>query len=692
MSIVKAGKSFLNSAINVNKLIVPQLNHLLPNNKQSYQSKDSTDIKLDYKTYRKTDNKMVYMIKINADIDYVKPTIYSCAIDMSGSMSEPCTNGDIECEKFSKLDLVKHSLKTIVYCARPEDKIVLTGFNSIPIELSDVLNMDEMGKRELLNIIESMSAGGGTNIIDALNVSLKRVKDYDGVENNIFTMVLSDGNDNSVLPRNEVNYSKLNTTITTFGYGYDDSIDSKMLANISSNGNGSFVHIPDHSICGSAFVNYISNCYSTSLNIYDIHTNGKTILYDQPKILMGGLQSGYGKKLIVSVEDNKDCEIYINGKGYILKPSNNSSSISVSTSVNNSKVNDPLNIMNENIGLMFELAKFMINNELYKSLESKYLATDPMIEIKKYTDELLKLLQISSLCQFNNNTTVLNDDNKILIEKLLLNIKSNDAHNGQIEKALSNQKWLKKWGYHYIRMFLSAHRTQMALNFKDSSYDEYKGTRFNEIIKEVESIYKTIPAPTPSLSNTPFNGNFQASFYNPQGPCFDGNSVVTLENGNPEFVKNIRKGDKVMNSRGNVMEIKYVIKTKIPNKKIVANIINDMIITPYHPVYLNGVWNFPANLKEPAEVECEEIYDFVVDDHHIVTINNVDVITLGHGFTHDKILKHKLFGTSKIIEHLEKVDYNGDRYIVVNSYNPSYIVDEDGNKVIDDIAIDVERN
>lgn len=60
--------------------------------------------------------------------------------------------------------------------------------------------------------------------------------------------------------------------------------------------------------------------------------------------------------------------------------------------------------------------------------------------------------------------------------------------------------------------------------------------------------------------------------------------------------------------------------------------LNGMKVTPWHPIRINdkGTWNFPAKIGTVILVECDYVYNFVLDKHHIMTINGIDVITLGH--------------------------------------------------------------
>ena len=77
-------------------------------------------------------------------------------------------------------------------------------------------------------------------------------------------------------------------------------------------------------------------------------------------------------------------------------------------------------------------------------------------------------------------------------------------------------------------------------------------------------------------------------------------------------------------------------------------------MTPWHPVRMKGEWHFPISLHKPQEQECERVYNFVLDRGHILlSHDNVECVTLGHGFTDSPVVQHDYFGTQRVIEDLK---------------------------------------
>ena len=64
----------------------------------------------------------------------------------------------------------------------------------------------------------------------------------------------------------------------------------------------------------------------------------------------------------------------------------------------------------------------------------------------------------------------------------------------------------------------------------------------------------------------------------------------------------------------------------------------------------------PCSLvSAPTEIPCEEVYNFALDQGHTVIVNDIECVTLGHGFK-DDIVRHSYYGTQRVIEDLRQLD------------------------------------
>ena len=65
----------------------------------------------------------------------------------------------------------------------------------------------------------------------------------------------------------------------------------------------------------------------------------------------------------------------------------------------------------------------------------------------------------------------------------------------------------------------------------------------------------------------------------------------------------------------------------------------------------------PCSLVSAStEISCEEIYNFALDQGHTVLVNNIECVTLGHGFK-DDVVRHSYYGTQRVIEDLRRLDF-----------------------------------
>jgi len=53
--------------------------------------------------------------------------------------------------------------------------------------------------------------------------------------------------------------------------------------------------------------------------------------------------------------------------------------------------------------------------------------------------------------------------------------------------------------------------------------------------------------------------------------------------------------------------------------------------------------------------QCDYVYNFILDNHHVMNVNNIPCVTLAHQVFDHAILSHEFFGTDKIIQNLKSV-------------------------------------
>ena len=164
---------------------------------------------------------------------------------------------------FTRLDLVKHSLRTIVGMLQENDTLSIIKFSTTAnIELHST-KMNATNKALVEGVISSLYPDASTNIYDAIQKSFEIVSHADNVSKNFYSLLLTDGYPNINPPRGILETLKakpINLTMFTFGFSYD--IDSKLLFDLSVYGNGGFGFIPDCTMVGTVFINAMAHILS----------------------------------------------------------------------------------------------------------------------------------------------------------------------------------------------------------------------------------------------------------------------------------------------------------------------------------------------------------------------------------------------------------------------------------------------
>jgi hypothetical protein len=594
------------------------------------------------------------------------PSNICCIVDISGSMSAEVSFknefGQSESNGLSQLDLVKHALRTIIYSLSSNDRLSVVVFSSYSRVVFDLTFMDQNGKVKALALLDGLQPTDSTNIWDGLQTGLNIInKSSLETKRNSAIFLLTDGQPNMEPPRGHIptlkkfiESNRLGCTINTFGFGYN--LDTKLLEDIATEGNGSYSFIPDGAFVGTIFVNAISNVLST------VATN-VTLELDNM------IASSYVNEFINCYSHRKT------ENGIILNMGN----ISFDQSRN---IVVPI-LMPSNSDLPYLTAKltytspYALNiNEINELGVNKTTNLNDISNIELHKYRLLAIEKIRFACNQIQNGNILNAQKLIysfigeLNESIALksNIPEYDYYvkylsdlakdmSGQVAEAFSKQEYYSKWGRHYLPSLMKAHSMQFCNNFKDPGVQHYGGKLFNVIRDEMDEIFCKLPAPKPSI----IKQNYvpapvsMSSYYDSSSLCFIGSCNVLMADGTTKLVKEITKGDLVMTTIGHV-SVTYVVKTLCTNSRSDLVTFNDgLVITPWHPVNVNGKWTFPKDLGQVVNLHCDELYSFALDKHHIMLINNVECICLGHNFT-GPVIEHEYFGTDKIINDLKELD------------------------------------
>ena len=146
------------------------------------------------------------------------------------------------------------------------------------------------------------------------------------------------------------------------------------------------------------------------------------------------------------------------------------------------------------------------------------------------------------------------------------------------------------------------------------------------------------------------------------GGCFAKNSPVMRADGSQTEIQFLRPGMRVWggasvlhvvcinyNATVNMVTLQASAGTPTPDSTPdYRNISSDSVptlVTPWHPVCLAGEWTFPCRIATARPIYMDCVYNLVLSSGHVISMNGLEFITLGHGNDSHPVLAHAFFGT-----------------------------------------------
>jgi Mg-chelatase subunit ChlD len=596
---------------------------------------NAVENKVDYKLGWNS-NQLLHLSLIPSDMKDSKsrqPVLIVAVVDVSGSMNTLTQLAGVD-NGFTRLDLVKHALRTIIASLDARDYLAVVSFSSESKTVS-LNQMNTDGKLKTLDAIDKLSPDGYTNVWAGLEEGLKNINLPRFASVNKSLLLLTDGQPCGSLTTPEIlskfdlyratHEKDIKCIVSTAGFGYD--LDVELLTSLATRGNGNYLYIPDMSMMGTVFVNYLANTLVTMVQNIKIKVDIHYPKSDQPDThnYQVSLQYGQHKDLVIE-EDKFDTHCHYT---VVIDDGHNT-------------------------------ARYTIEKNKLNSVSK----ADTTAEKQRiwYSDRLTVIHQALDRDESNYAETLIDDlYSKCTDEGLKRDLFSDVAEEGQISKAMSVE-YYKKWGKYYMPTVIRAHQLQQRNNFKDVGMQRYGGNLFKQLVADIDKLYNELPAPEPSaVSRNSRVIKNMSSLNRYDNGCFDGNGLVEMANGQKKKVKNLKKGDVVKSFKDTTATVVCVTEKEIANYfdvvKLGADKKKQLIITPYHPVRVNNRWQFPCNLGKLEECrdDLDVVYNLVLDQSHTVFINGVECVTLGHDFVGD-VVAHPYFGSTKVIEDLMNVD------------------------------------
>jgi len=651
------------------------------------------------------------------------PVCLICVVDVSGSMNFNCCENvdNMESVYISRLELIKHSLKTIIATLRKEDMISVVTFESeseVLLEPTVLANKDV--KDSVVETVDTMNAYGGTNIWSGIKQGIDVSSTIPIGDYQKSIMVFTDGESNEDPP--EGVYKALENTlkdchdkftISTFSFGND--VGPELLIDIANLGNGIYGYCSDGTMVGTIFINYMANQLSTISPVVNVTvTQGEDI---KKTTTIGPLYRASYRNAIIKINkkllDNTKVIVELPMTNQVFEVPINSESADLQKYVDEmaekeeeekkqrekeeqEKDDDEEELLDDNDEEEKEEsvvkpedvdtnANIEENDEkparyeerlLNQILRDKFILTVNKIlelDIARNDDDCDKanglLTQyVDSLKQLKFKTE--------FIKNLIIDISNPDPNHGQVEKAIK-QDYYRTWGKCYLTSFLKYHQFEQCGNFKDQSLQYYSHEVFEAYRKMANTLFVNIPPPKIRGSGGVVHGAAMSNFINPSGGCFNGEALVVLDDGSCKCVKDLKKGDRLRN--GATVQCLIEQDCDKTSRPIMCDI-NGVLLTPYHPVAIKDCWYFPIDITPAKAVSVASWFNLVLEDeeqkkYEVEFENGVKAITLGHHRTENDVLKHPYFGTDAVLKDLYERDPNGydEGYIHIKEFNPRHL-------------------
>ena len=195
--------------------------------------------------------------------------LYIIGLDNSGSMGE-LTDPENKEIFYTRMDLAKHTINSIGAMLGPDDSLAVVSFSTAAKIVLEPTRMDDAGKGKLKAVLQTVQPDAMTNIDAAIRAMMSIANRPEMKGRAIFGALLTDGAE-TVVPSPSGTVKALSRLVmtnpwifSTFGFGYDlNSVLLTQLAEMPLSGGGSFGFIPDLTMIGTVFINWVANAMMT---------------------------------------------------------------------------------------------------------------------------------------------------------------------------------------------------------------------------------------------------------------------------------------------------------------------------------------------------------------------------------------------------------------------------------------------
>ena len=592
----------------------------------------------------------------NSEIDEEDNHDIVLCLDVSGSMGSSADKQGAEQTGLTILDILKHGVKTIINTCNSKHRIGIVIFSHEAIIKCPLTIVNENGKNQLINLLETIDPNGSTNLYDGIIKSYSLIESREKKNIKSTIIIFTDGEPNIDPPGGyihqlklikEKNKGKYPCDLNIFTYG--NNVNSLLSDQITRETGGVYGYMPDSSFIGDLLEHKIAS-----------------------------IRTCKAKNCLLKIEIENCKNFIINDSLDYIKINNNAIQINVGDILYGQNRHFVISIeidLSSDKPIIFASFDYNKNNSLTSNIQTEIITEttnyDNLIYNKIRHELVDKITYIINYNDCNDFNSAKMEFNNFL--NFLTSLNSNDERLINMKKDFSEQiklafqpEYYNKWGYHYLLSLRRAYQIEQCNNFKDHGVQHFTSKLFSKILDDAYDVFNKMPAPKPKQTYH----NFQTTqpsipvnmtnFNSRYGACFHGLSVVTMSDDSKKFVSEIVKEDIVKLANGFASKIECVLKTNYFQSYInLITINNELHITHYHPIRIDNTWYFPKDLPNArhCNLECDSIYSFVLDDRGNgsgIVIGGIECATLGHNISTDSVIYHPFFGTENIINNLKE--------------------------------------
>jgi hypothetical protein len=568
-----------------------------------------------------------------------QPICFIAILDNSGSMSESASMAaGTETFGFTRMDLTKHAANTVLEMMTPEDTFGLVTFSTeAKVVLSPTL-VTASNKARIKAAINSIEPDANTNIYDGIRKAAIMANHPDMAGRHIVALMMTDGYPNLNPPRGIVptlaNMRMTNPwTLHTFGFGYN--LDSALLEDIARWGHGVFGFIPDCSMVGTVFINFLA--HMLSVIVPHVELSYRIGAGHIGTVHAGPVISGQPRTIVIPISESVAAETAAAAA---------SAGASVGT-------------------ITYDGAEYAVTRS-----EAHDTFTDCYTDYKSLILKLLAAKGNAAIAQplLDAFVATYRGSGEEKVTALLRDVKSDTEGEGQIGMASTSPTNYTRWGAHYMRAYLRSQELQQCMNFKDPGLQIYGGEMFHTIQTEADEIFCTLPPPkaTGARESSGWGGGWggggagagaaaapapltsMSVFHNASSGCFHGANRILMADGTHRRIKDVVVGDLVATPNG-CARVRYTVECRQHATSQPMTQYDDLSITPWHPIRIEGEWKYPAEVAGYTSRPVNVVYNFVLDKDHIVYVGDVECCTLAHGFK-GPIIEHAYFGSAVLVD------------------------------------------